>query len=129
MLANNVVRLWAKSGLVWLLFTMILGMYLGMTQQFGVSSPHAHAGLLGGLWGIGFSYLYSRAPGDRNFRFAVWQWILFNLGVICHAFALWMVLMADPVWGMLIAVGGAVITLTTIWITISLWPILGADSD
>lgn len=129
MLAKNVVSLWARSGLVWLLFTMLFGMYLGITGQFGISSPHAHAGLLGGLWAIGFSYLFNRADGDKNIRFAFWQWLLFNLGVACHMTALWMVLMVDPKWGILIGLGGGTITLTTIWIVLVLWPALQGDEN
>lgn len=120
----SVVHLWAKSGLIWLLFTVIFGMYLGLTGQFGISSPHAHGGLLGGLWGIGFSYLFGLASRDKIFRFAFWQWLLFNLGVACHMTALWMVLMVDPKWGILIGLGGGTITLTTIWIVLVLWPVL-----
>ena len=99
MQVDKIVSLWAKSGLLWLLFTMLFGVYLGATHQFGISSPHAHAGLLGGLWAIGFSYLFSRAPGDTNIRFAFWQWALFNIGVACKVSALWMMLMVDPKWG------------------------------
>ncbi len=129
MLAKHVVRLWAKSGLVWLLFTLLFGIYLGVTQQFGVSSPHAHAGLLGGLWAIGFSYLFSRSDRDRVVRFAFWQWLLFNIGVAMHVGALWTVIMVAPQFGPVIALGGLVITAATLWIITTLWPIIGADGD
>jgi len=127
MLAKNALRLWAKSGLVWLLFTLVFGLYLGITQQFGVASPHAHAGLLGGLWAIGFSYLFGRAASDRPIRFALWQWLLFNIGVAMHVVALWTVIMIAPQFGALIGVGGLVITIATIWIIVTVWPIIGAD--
>lgn len=127
MQVDKIVSLWAKSGLLWLLFTMLFGVYLGATHQFGISSPHAHAGLLGGLWAIGFSYLFSRAPGDTNIRFAFWQWALFNIAVACKVIALWMMLMVDPKWGIAIGISGGIITLVTIWIVITLWPLLSAD--
>lgn len=126
MLADNVANLWARSGLVWLLFTMLFGIYLGATGQFGISSPHAHAGLLGGLWSVGFSYLFSRATGDMKFRFALWQWVMFNIGVAIHVFALWLVMTVDPKFGGLIGLGGGIITLATIWIVLTIWPLLRA---
>ena len=61
MIVNPITFLWAKTGLVWFLLTMIFGMYLGLTGQFGASSPHAHLGLLGWLSSIAFAFLWSVA--------------------------------------------------------------------
>jgi hypothetical protein len=56
---NAMTGFWARTGLIWFLVTMSFGMYLGITQQFGFSSPHAHMGLLGWLSSAAFAFLYS----------------------------------------------------------------------
>jgi hypothetical protein len=115
---------WARSGLVWLLLTMTFGLYLGITGQYGRTSAHAHAGLLGGLWSIAFATLYARATaaGYDGSRIPATQWALFNLGVALHVVALWMVLTQGGAWGMVVGLAGILLLATTLWIVATLWP-------
>ena len=113
--------LWLRSGLVWLLVTMLLGMYIGMTGQFGASSHHAHAGLLGGLWAIAFGVLFERRQAPQTMAGRI-QWSLYNLGVATMAVALFMVVREGGVWGPVIGIGGLVVFLTTVWTVVSAWP-------
>lgn len=119
---QSISNRWIKSGLVWLLITMGYGMYAGITQQFHLSSSHAHAGLLGGVWAILFAWLYSRQPEEARARFAGIQWALFNLGVLAQVLALYMVMNFGGMWGMAIGVSGLLILGSTIWIITSVWP-------
>lgn len=125
MQSASLSELWAKSGLVWLLATMSFGMYLGITGQFGMSSAHAHAGLLGGVLGIAISYLASRAPAGTRFGAAFAQWLVYNLAVATQATGLWFVMKGDQGFVPLIVVGGSVVLLTLFWIALTLWPKLG----
>ena len=118
---NRTVNLWISSGLVWVVLTMCYGMYLGMTQQFHLSSSHAHPGLLGGLWAIAFAFLYSRAGGRAEGIIPIVQWLMYNAGVAWMATMLYLVNTGKPV-GPLIAIGGALITVSTLWIAIRVWP-------
>ena len=129
MQARNAVELWAKSGLVWLLFGMGFGLYLGLTEQFGMSASHAHAGLLGGVWAIAFSYLFSRFDGGRRMGQALWQWIAYNLGVAAFVFGFWLVMKGNPGFAPVGVAGAFTIALSTLWIVITLWPGLKARGD
>ena len=113
---------WIKSGLIWLLLAMCYGMYLGVKAQFALKSSHAHAALLGGVWSILFAWLYSRQMSDAHSKAAVIKWALFNLGVIVQVFALYMVVTAGGIWGMLIGIAGVIIIISTLWIVHDLWP-------
>ena len=120
---NAMTSLWARTGLLWFLATMIFGMYLGMTQQFGASSPHAHLGLLGWLSSIAFALLWRIADpqGQLTGRARV-HWVLHNLGMVVQVSGLWMVIKTgNGVYGLVIASGGATIILATLWLTYLLW--------
>ncbi|GEM_PF-3697666 len=117
---ENVVDRWIRSGLVWVLLTMFYGMYVGISGEFALKSSHAHAGILGGLWSLAFAFLFSRKTTPPRFAFA--QWLLFNIGVAVHVFALYMVVTRGGIWGMLIGVAGLLIIVSTLWIAASVWP-------
>jgi hypothetical protein len=123
---NGITSLWAKTGLGWFLATMLFGMYLGMTQQFGASSPHAHLGLLGWLSSIAFAFLWSRADPDGGKAVAARiHWALHNLGLLVQVSGLWMVIKtSNESYGLVIALGGATIIAATLWLIASIWPLL-----
>ena len=129
MQARHAVELWAKSGLIWLLFGMSFGIYLGITEQFGLSAPHAHAGLLGGVWAIGFSWLFSRFDGSKRIGHALWQWVTYNLGVAAFVVGFWLVMKGNPGVAPVGIVGAFTIVLSALWIVITLWPGLRARGD
>ncbi|MFN2258875.1 MAG: hypothetical protein ABR601_03455 [Parasphingopyxis sp.] len=122
MLTSSLSELWAKSGLVWLLATMSFGMYLGMSGQFGMSSAHAHAGLLGGVLGIALSYLFSRPAGDTRIGAGFVQWLIYNLAVATQATGLWFVINGNLAFVPMIVIGGSVLVLTLLWIALTIWP-------
>ena len=120
---NAMTSLWARTGLLWFLATMSFGMYLGMTQQFGASSPHAHLGLLGWLSSIAFAFLWRVADpeGQLTGRARI-HWMIHNLGMVVQVSGLWMVIKTgNGIYGMVIALGGATIILATLWLTFMLW--------
>lgn len=120
MTLNRMSALWARTALLWFIATMIFGLYLGMTRQFGMSSPHAHMGLLGWVSSALFAFLWSFAAADDRPRFAPVHWALHNLGVATMVVALFMTIKGREV-GPLIGLGGLVVLLGTIWLTATLW--------
>jgi hypothetical protein len=113
--------LWARSGLIWLLLTMVAGLHIGIAGEFGASSHHAHAGLLGGLWAIAFAWLFDR-KGLPLTGAAKVQWALYNLGVVTMAVALFLVVRQSGAWGPVIGLSGLVVLASTIWMVINAWP-------
>jgi hypothetical protein len=112
--------LWARTALLWFIATMIFGLYLGMTQQFGLSSPHAHMGLLGWVSSGLFAFLWSFVAADGLPRLAPVHWAMHNLGVATMVAALFMTLKGREM-GPAIGLGGLLVLLGTIWLTATLW--------
>lgn len=127
MTLNAMSGLWARTGIFWFLVTMAFGMYLGITQQFGLSSPHAHLGLLGWLSSIAFAFLYAitDAQGGPT-RGPKLHWVAHNVGVVTMVAALFLVLKTgDDSIGAVIGMGGLVVILATLWLAVRMWPRLG----
>lgn len=121
---NRMAGLWGRTALVWFVATIVFGMYLGMTRQFGMSSPHAHMGLLGWVSSALFAFLYAVASGEAAGRGPVLHWAAHNLGVATMVAGLYLVVNGAPV-GPLIALGGAVVVLATVWLAATMWGRLG----
>jgi len=98
---------------------MCFGLYLGITEQLQIHPAHAHGALLGGVWGMGFSYLHTRIADDAPVAGGLWQWLAFNLGTALFVAGLW--LMLSGTMTPLIPIGPIVVLLSTIWIAVSLW--------
>jgi hypothetical protein len=128
MIATPMARLWARTALIWFLLTMSFGMYLGMTGQFGFSSPHAHMGLLGWLSSAVFGFFYSVADADLSLkRGPRIHWISHNLGVVIMVSALFLTLKTgDESFSKFIATGGGIVILSTLYLTTMIWPRLGS---
>lgn len=128
MAMTPMVSLWARTGLIYFLATMAFGLYLGLTGQFGASSPHAHLGLLGWLSSMAFAFLHSVADPDGQLRGgARIHWVLHNIGVLVHAVALWLTLQGRPL-GMVIGTGGMIIILATLLFITLIWGRLGVKA-
>lgn len=126
MTITPMASLWARTGLIYFLATMAFGLYLGLSGQFGASSPHAHLGLLGWLSSIGFAFLHAMAdPEGRLRRIGRLHWILHNIGVLVHATALWLTIQGRPL-GMVIGIGGMIIILATLVFIAAIWPRLSS---
>lgn len=129
MTATPMARLWARTALIWFLMTMSFGMYLGLTGQFGFSSPHAHMGVLGWLSSAAFGFFYSVADAELSQRRGPRvHWVTHNIGVVIMVTSLFLELKTgDPSIGKFIGMGGAVIILSTLYLAIMIWPRLAAQ--
>lgn len=127
MTATSMARLWARTALVWFLLTMSFGMYLGLTGQFGFSSPHAHMGLLGWLSSAAFGFFYSVADAELSERKGPRiHWVTHNIGVVWMVTALFLQLKTgDEAIGPFIGMGGGIVILSTLFLALMVWPRLG----
>jgi hypothetical protein len=128
MTLNRMSALWARTALVWFVGAMCFGMYLGLTKQFGMSSPHAHMGLLGWVSSALFAFLYALAGNAGQSRFAPVQWATHNLGVGIMVVSLFLTLRGQAGVEPLIGVGGLIVILGVIWLAFTLWPRLRATA-
>ena len=120
MTLNRMSALWARTALLWFIATMAFGMYLGMTEQFGMSSPHAHMGLLGWVSSALFAFLWSFCASDDQPRSAPLHWAVHNLGVATMVVGLFLTLGGRDM-GLMIALGGAIVLVGTLWLAAMLW--------
>ena len=127
MTLNRMSALWARTALLWFVAATCFGMYLGLTGQFGISSAHAHAGLLGWVSSALFAFLYALA-GDSGSRFASVQWATHNAGVLLMVVSLFLTLRGNEGAEPLIGIGGLIVILGIVWLAASLWPRLRASS-
>lgn len=128
MALNRMAGLWARTGLIWFLLTMTFGMYLGLSEQFHISSPHAHMGLLGWVTSALFAFLYALTGGaPAAERGPTIHWLVHNLGVATMVTGLFLTIRNGPSEiTMMIPLGGGTLILATLWLTLMLWPKLRA---
>lgn len=128
MALNRMSALWARTALLWFIATMIFGMYLGTTQQFHISSPHAHLGLLGWVSSGLFAFLYALCGGEEGLpKRAKGHWFTHNLGTATMVVALFLTIRSggDERIAIFIPIGGLIVILGAVWLAVMLWPRLG----
>jgi hypothetical protein len=127
MVLNRMAGFWARTALVWFVLAMLFGMCIGMSQQFGLSSPHAHAGLLGWVSSALFAFLYALTGGEEAPRRGPYlHWVAHNIGALTMVTGLFLTIQWGPAsWTALIPAGGAIVILATLWLAVTLWPRLG----
>lgn len=124
MTMTSITALWARTGLIYFLATMGIGLYLGLSGQFQYSSPHAHLGLLGWLSSLGFAFLHSIADPDEQLRGkARLHWAIHNVGLLVQVTSLFLVIRTGRgELGMLIGIGGLTVILGTLFFVAIVWP-------
>jgi hypothetical protein len=75
-------RLYIIAGFVWLIFGMVFGIYLGITDQLQFSNSHAHANLLGFVISVLFGLIYRNWPSLLESRLAMPQFALYQIGAV-----------------------------------------------
>ncbi len=69
-------------GLTWVVVGMFFGMWLGATNQLNYANSHAHLNLLGFVTSVLFGLLHWAYPALGKSRLAVWQFAIYELGVV-----------------------------------------------
>ena len=75
-------RLYILAGFVWLIFGMVFGIYLGITDQLQFSNSHAHANLLGFVVSVLFGLIYRNWPSLLENKLAIPQFAVYQIGAI-----------------------------------------------
>ena len=78
----KVDRLYILAGFVWLIFGMVFGIYLGITDQLQFSNSHAHANLLGFVVSVLFGLMYRNWPSLLGSKLAMPQFALYQIGAV-----------------------------------------------
>lgn len=79
---QRIDRYYILVGLVWVIVGMIFGAWLGATNQNNFANSHAHINLLGFVTSVLFGILYWAYPGLARSRLAIWQFAIYEVGVL-----------------------------------------------
>jgi peptidoglycan/LPS O-acetylase OafA/YrhL len=69
-------------GLIWLLAGMVMGTWMGATNQLQFANSHAHLNLVGFVTSVAFGLIYRAYPTMRASRWAWPQLALYEVGAI-----------------------------------------------
>jgi len=67
--------------LCWVIVGMIYGAWLGASHHNNFANSHAHINLLGFVTSTLFGMLHWAFPAMRNSRAALWQFVIYQVGV------------------------------------------------
>lgn len=79
---QNLDRNYILIGLGWVVIGTIFGTWLGATNQANYANSHAHINLLGFVTSTLFGLLHRSYPALANSRLALWQFVIFEVGVL-----------------------------------------------
>jgi peptidoglycan/LPS O-acetylase OafA/YrhL len=69
-------------GLAWVVIGMIYGAWLGASNHLNYANSHAHINLLGFVTSVLFGLLHWAYPALGKSRLAVWQFTIYEIGVV-----------------------------------------------
>jgi nitric oxide reductase large subunit len=75
-------RTYILVGLAWVVLGMIFGAWLGASDHLNYANSHAHLNLLGFVTSVLFGLLLWAYPGLRENRLAMWQFVIYEIGVV-----------------------------------------------
>lgn len=79
---QNLDRNYILIGLGWVVIGTIFGTWLGATYQPNYANSHAHINLLGFVTSTLFGLLHRSYPALGSSRLALWQFVIFEVGVL-----------------------------------------------
>lgn len=69
-------------GLCWVIVGMIYGAWLGASHHNNFANSHAHINLLGFVTSVLFGILFWAYPAMARSRVAMWQFLIYEIGVV-----------------------------------------------
>ena len=79
---QRIDRNYILVGLLWVIVGMIYGAWLGASHQPNFANSHAHINLLGFVTSVLFGILYWAFPAMAKSRLAIWQFAIYEVGVV-----------------------------------------------
>ena len=79
---QRIDRNYILVSLVWLLVGMIFGIWLGASNHMNFANSHAHINLLGFVTSALFGILYWAYPTMAKSKLAMWQFLIYEIGVL-----------------------------------------------
>ena len=92
----NIGNLYIKLGSVWLVVGMVMGIAMGVAEDFKLAPLHAHINLLGFACHLLFGLAYKQWPELARSKIAVAQFWIFALATPVMAVGLYFTLQAGP---------------------------------
>ena len=74
-------RTYIIVGLCWVIAGMIYGAWLGASHHNNFANSHAHINLLGFVTSVLFGMLFWAFPAMAKSRAAMWQFLIYELGI------------------------------------------------
>ena len=88
---QRIERNYILIGLAWVIVGMIYGAWLGASEHLNFANSHAHMNLLGFVTSVLFGMLYWAFPAMAKSRLAVWQFVIYEAGVVILIFGKFLV--------------------------------------
>lgn len=79
---RRIAKNYIMIGLVWLLVGMVFGTWLGASQHMKFADSHAHINLLGFVVSSLFGIFYWAYPNMTKSKLALWQFVIYQVGVV-----------------------------------------------
>lgn len=79
---QRIDRNYIMVGLCWVIVGMIFGMWLGASNHMNFANSHAHINLLGFVTSTLFGILYWAYPAMAKSKLAMWQFLIYEIGVL-----------------------------------------------
>jgi hypothetical protein len=92
---NNLAGWCWRLAVLYVLFGMVMGEYMGMSGDHSQMPVHAHINVLGWVSLALFGVFYKIYPTAAEGKLPLAQVILFNIGIIVQAFAVSQILMGN----------------------------------
>ena len=97
-----------RTAILFLIAGICLGLYMSITHQFEATGAHAHINLLGWVTMAIFGIYYALNPLQAASRIATIQYMLYTIGILVMAPALFLMLTGNPALEPVVAVSSLV---------------------
>lgn len=97
-----------RTAILFLIAGICVGLYMSITHQFEATGAHAHINLLGWVTMAIFGIYYALNPVQAASRIAKIQYMLYTIGILVMAPALFLMLTGNPALEPVVAVSSLV---------------------
>lgn len=110
-------NIFLRTGMLFLLVGVGLGVYMGATENFTQHPTHAHINLLGGVW-LFLAGLYYNAHPQISKRLVTIHYFLAVIGLLVLIPGIWGAQIQAPWFGPVVGIGSILTALQLIYFTV-----------